>query len=60
MLKVHVPLSNDEYNALHQMASQELRLPEQMVRWLIHQEAKRRGLTIGTQKPAMNDESEGN
>ncbi len=44
MTKVHVPLLNDEYNMLHQMASQELRLPEQMVRWLIREEAARREL----------------
>lgn len=45
MTKVHVPLSNDEYNLLHRISSSEFRLPEQMLRWLLHQEAVRRGLS---------------
>lgn len=57
MLKVHVPLLNDEYSMLHQMASQELRLPEQMVRWLIRQEAEKRGLTVEVQQTFRNDKS---
>jgi hypothetical protein len=45
MTKVHVSLSNDEYNLLHRISSSEFRLPEQMLRWLLHQEAARRGLS---------------
>jgi hypothetical protein len=45
MTKVHVPLSADEYNLLHRISSSEFRLPEQMLRWLLHQEAARRGLS---------------
>lgn len=41
-MKVLVP--PEYYNVLHQMSSEDLRLPAQMVQWLIRQEALRRGL----------------
>jgi len=57
MAKLSLP--PDDYSLLHKMSSQELRLPEQMVRWLIRQEALRRGLAAETQQPMENSKIAG-
>lgn len=55
MVKLSLP--PDDYSLLHQMSSQELRLPEQMVRWLIRQEALKRGLAARRQQSIENSKS---
>ena len=55
MTKLTIALTNDEHKILFDIADRDLRLPEQVFRWLIRQEAARRGLTVEAQPTARNN-----
>ena len=44
MTRITVPLSDEERSALAQMASQEMRDPRAQIRWILREEAERRGI----------------
>ena len=44
MTRITVPLSDEECRALAQMASQELRDPRAQIKWILREEAERRGI----------------
>ncbi len=44
MTRITVPLTIEERQALAQMASQELRDPRAQIKWLLREEAERRGI----------------
>ena len=58
MVNIRVP--NDDYGLLHKMSSQELRLPDQMIRWLIRQEAEKRGLARSSGSGSGNGKTAAN
>ena len=44
MMRITVPLSDSEREVLAQMASQEMRDPRAQIRWILREEAERRGI----------------
>ena len=44
MTRITVPLSDKEREVLAQMASQELRDPRAQIKWILREEAERRGI----------------
>ena len=44
MTRITVPLTDEERKALAQMASQELRDPRAQIKWILREEAERRGI----------------
>lgn len=44
MTRITVPLSDEERKALAQMASAEMRDPRAQIRWILREEAERRGI----------------
>ncbi len=42
MLNIRVQLTKEEHRALHDIAAQDIRLPEHVLRWLLLEEVTRR------------------
>lgn len=58
MPNIKIALTYDECRALDSIASEDLRTPEQMCRWLVRQEAARRGLSLSyPSKGGINSEA---
>ena len=58
MTRITVPLSDKERDVLAQMASQELRDPRAQIKWILREEAERRGIwppALLSEKPVSHE-----